>query len=101
MVWKVKGLGRVRQALEWGRKHNLTLEQSRDYEVHEGRQDRKVLTCWALATADHFGDPIKGMAEVVLSNGKVERFAFHPISSKVTHKLKDELEKLHNEALKG
>jgi hypothetical protein len=96
--WRVKGSRQVREVLEWCRQHNFTLEQSRDYEVHEDDQNRKVLTCWALATADNFGDPIKGRAEVTLSEGKVEHFAFYPLSSKLMHKLEEELEKLDIDA---
>jgi NTE family protein len=92
--WRVKGSRQVREVLEWCRQHNFTLEQSRDYEVHEDDQNRKVLTCWALATADNFGDPIKGRAEMTLSEGKVEHFAFYSLSSKLMHKLEEELEKL-------
>jgi NTE family protein len=96
--WSVKGSMQVREVLEWCRQHNFTLEQSRDYEVHEDDQNRKVLTCWALATADNFEDPIKGRAEVTLSAGKVEHFAFYPLSSKLMHKLEEELEKLDIDA---
>jgi hypothetical protein len=96
--WRVKGSRQVRLVLEWCRQHNFTLEQSRDYEVHEDDQNRKVLTCWALATADNFGDPIKGRAEVTLSEGKVVHFAFYPLSSKLMHKLEEELEKLDIDA---
>ena len=99
--WKVKGSEHVQEVLEWCRRHNFTLEQSRDYEVHEDRQNRKVLTCWALATADNFGDPLKGRAEVVISEGKVKHFAFYPLSVKVMRKLEEELEKLDNDAESG
>jgi NTE family protein len=96
--WRVKGSRQVREVLEWCRQHTFTLEQSRDYEVHEDDQNRKVLTCWALATADYFGDPIKGRAEVTLSEGKVEHFALYPLSSKLMYKLEEELEKLDIDA---
>ena len=96
--WRVKGSRQVQEVLEWCRQHNFTLEQSRDYEVHEDDHNRKVLTCWALATADNLGDPIKGRAEVTLFEGKVEHFAFYPLSSKLMYKLEEELEKLDIDA---
>jgi NTE family protein len=99
--WKAEGSDKVEAVLEWCRRNNLTLEQSRDYEIHQDGQNRKVISCWALATADGFGGPIKGRVEVILNEGKVEHFALYPLSSKVMHKLTQELENLDNEAARG
>jgi NTE family protein len=99
--WKAEGSDKVEAVLEWCRRNNLALEQSRDYEVHEDGQNRKVISCWALATADHFGGPIKGRVEVILKEGKVEHFVLYPLSSKVMRKLTEELENLDNEAAHG
>jgi hypothetical protein len=88
--WKAEGSDKVRAVLEWCWSNSLTLEQSRDYEVHEDGQNRTAVSCWALATADHFGDPIKGRVEVILNEGKVEHFTLYPLSSKVMHKLKED-----------
>lgn len=68
-------------------RNNLTLEQSRDYR----RKNDQVITCWVLATADGFEDPIKGRAEVVVQDGKVERLAFYPLSSKMARELMKEM----------
>jgi NTE family protein len=99
--WKAEGPEKVRAVLEWCRSHNFTLEQSRDYHIDDDGPGAKVVTCWALATAGHFGDAIKGRAEVAVREGKVERFAFYPLSSKAMHKLKQELEELDNKAASG
>ena len=90
--WRAEGSDKLEAVLEWCRRNNLTLEQSRDYEVHEDGQNRKVITCWVLATVDHFSDPIKARLEVILNEGKVEYLALYPLSSRVKHKLTEELE---------
>jgi NTE family protein len=85
--WATDDPQKVRALLQWCLANNLTLEQSRDYRVREGHLDRRVITCWVLATADHLGDPIKGRVEVVVWDGKVERLTFYPLSSKVARAL--------------
>jgi hypothetical protein len=99
--WKAEGSKKIQALMEWCRRHNFTLEQSRDYHIDEDSPGAKVVTCWALATSDHFGGAIKGRAEVVVRERKVERFAFYPLSSQAMHKLRLELEKLDNEAASG
>ena len=94
--WRAEGSEKVRAVLEWCRRHNITLEQSRDYRIYEDGPDATVVTCWALATSDHFGDAIKGRAEIVVREAKVERFTFYPLSSRTLHKLRLAWEALDN-----
>jgi NTE family protein len=80
----------IREVLLWCLRNNLTLEQSRDYR----RKNDQVITCWVLATADGLEDPIKGRAEVAVRDGKVDRLAFYPLSSKMARELMAEMDKL-------
>jgi NTE family protein len=92
--WKTDGPEKVRAVLDWCLAHNLTIEQSRDYRVREEPPNRRVITCWILATADNLEDPIKGRAKVVVLNGKVEQLTFFPLSSKVTRDLMKQMKNL-------
>jgi NTE family protein len=93
--WETNDPGKVREVLEWCLRHNLTLEQSRDYQRREDQPNHKVvITCWVLATADQPEDPIKGRAEVVVQDGKAQRFTFYPLSSKVARELMAEMARL-------
>jgi hypothetical protein len=84
----------IREVLRWCLRNNLTLEQSRDYRCRKNHPNRiVVITCWALAAADHLEDPIKGRVEVVVQDGKVKRLTFYPLSSKVTRELMAEIAK--------
>jgi NTE family protein len=94
--WKAEGSEKVRAVVEWCRRHNITLEQSRDYRINDDGPDATVITCWALATSDHLGNAIKGRAEIVVREAKVERFTFYPLSSRAMRKLRLEWEALDN-----
>jgi len=88
--------------LKWCLERNLTIEQSRDYLVEdlvsEDQTGEKVVTCWALTTSDRsdelYDGPVKGRVKVVAGGGKVEHFAFYPLSLKVMERLKEEMESL-------
>jgi hypothetical protein len=92
---QTSSLEEIREVLLWCLRNNLTLEQSRDYRRRqEEYPDRRVVvTCWILATADDFEDPIKGRVEVVVRDGKVERLTFYPLSSKVVRELMANIDK--------
>jgi NTE family protein len=92
--WETDDPQDVRAVLLWCLANKLTLEQSRDYQVREGRLGRRVITCWVLATADPLQDPIKGRAVVEVGGGKVERLTFYPLSSKVARELVAQIKEL-------
>ena len=92
--WETDDPQDVRAVLRWCLANRLTLEQSRDYRVREEGLDRKVITCWVLAAADHLQDPIKGRAEVVVRGGKVKRLTIYPLSSRVARELISQIEEL-------
>lgn len=78
---------KIRDTVNWFLERNLTVEQSRDYQVRGDSSGEKVMTCWVLATADGFEDPIKGRFEVVVRDGQIARLAFYPLSLEVLDKL--------------
>ena len=86
--WRTSNSEEVREVLEWCLRNDLTLEQSRDY---GRRQKDQAFTCWVLATADGFEDPIKGRAEVMVRDKKVERLTFYPLSSRLARNLMKEM----------
>lgn len=94
-----EGAGKVRTVLEWCLESNFTIEQSRDYCEVDAPDNERMFSCWVLATADGFDEPIKGRAKVVVQDGKVKRFSFYPLKLKVMEKLKEELDRLDKETL--
>jgi NTE family protein len=101
--WQASNSGKVREVLEWCLRKNLTLEQSRDYRRRwkDQANHKMVTTCWVLATADGFEDPIKGRAEVVVQDGKVERLIFYPLSPRVARELMAEIAKIEEAEAPG
>jgi hypothetical protein len=96
--WKTGDLGQVQKVLEWCLDCNFTIEQSRDYLEEDSPDKGKVFSCWVLATADGFDEPIKGRVKVATQGGKVERFSFYPLRMKVMEKLRKKLEQICREA---
>ena len=92
--WETNNPGTVREVLKWCLRNNITLEQSRDYRGRNDPPNQRVFACWVLATGDHLRGPIKGQVEVVAREGKVKRFTFYPLSSRVARELMRQMKEL-------
>lgn len=90
-VWRGEGPEMLRSVLEWCADRDLAVEQSRDYQVRRDGPDGRAFTCWVLATARGFGDPIKGRVATVVRGEKIESLAFYPLSRELDHRLRGAL----------
>ena len=78
----------LRSLLERCAERDLTVEQCRDYAVRPDGPDGWAFTCWVLATANGFCDPIKGRVAAVVLGGKVESVAFYPLSRELDREMR-------------
>jgi hypothetical protein len=78
-----EGKDNIRRWVRWCLEKGFSIEQTRDHRVNG-----EEITCWMLATADYFHNPIKGWARTTTQDKKIERFDFYPLSFEVTESIR-------------
>jgi hypothetical protein len=72
---RYRGKQEIQDLVKRGLRKNLSLEQSRDH-----RLVGEKMICWMLVTADHLRTPVKGRAETVVREDRIEAFTFRPLN---------------------